>query len=162
MMSKVNSDSLRKNVAHAAVDDASDHDDRIETAGESLEDTETVGESLEDIETGEAATVSTVSKPASGNGWLPATIENGCAICLDPYGVGDAIVWSSNELCRHAFHQDCVLDYFLHLHQKESQEEEKVVASTLLSAPCPCCRQSFCQPRLVDKAYGTACWRLYE
>ena len=147
MMSIVNSDSLWENVVQAVVDDASDHDDSIETAGESREDIETAaGESLKDIETGEAAAAaaSTASKTASSNGWQPATIQSGCAICLDPYDVGDAIVWSSNEQCRHAFHQDCVVDYFLHLRQNENQEEEEeeVVASTL-SAPCPCCRQSF-------------------
>lgn len=102
-----------------------------------------VADDAVDIETGEAAAnASKISR-----GWQPATIQSGCAICLDPYEVGDAIVWSSNKQCRHAFHQDCILDYFLHLHKNDKEEEE--VAAT---APCPCCRQSFCQP-VVDDAY---------
>jgi hypothetical protein len=113
-------DSLSENVVVQAVDDADD-----------------------DIEMGEAAAASTKTSTSS-SGWQARTIRGACAICLDHYKVGDVIVSSSNEQCRHAFHQDCVLDYFLHLHQGHEEEEE--VAATL-SAPCPCCRQSFCHPR---------------
>jgi hypothetical protein len=106
-----------------------------------------VEDDADDIETGEAAaaaSTTTSSGIRADNGWQPRTIQSGCAICLDPYEVGDAIVWSSNSQCRHAFHQDCILDYFLHLHQYNNKEEVDVAS---LSAPCPCCRQSFCQPK---------------
>jgi hypothetical protein len=130
-MITVNSDSLGGNMVQAAVVDDADHD--IETE-----------QVQEDIETGETTAA---SKTSSGraDGWQQRTIQSGCAICLDPYEVGDDIVWSSNEQCRHAFHQECVLDYFLHLHQYDKEED---IAATL-SGPCPCCRQSFCQPRFT-------------
>jgi hypothetical protein len=125
-MSKVSLDSPSENVVEADVD--------VDDAT--------------DMEAGEAAAAVVVAASNTASGWQPTTIQSGCAICLDPYEVGDAIVWSANEQCRHAFHRDCVLDYFLHLHQDDREEE--VILSTL-SAPCPCCRQSFCQP--INEAY---------
>jgi hypothetical protein len=145
----------------AVVVDDADHDLETEQVQEDIETGEAADvvddadhdleteQVQEDIETGETTAA---SKTSSGDGtrratgWQPRTIQSGCAICLDPYEVGDDIVWSSNEQCRHAFHQDCVLDYFLHLQKHDKEEEEDIVAIALLSAPCPCCRQSFCQP----------------
>jgi hypothetical protein len=53
-----------------------------------------------------------------------------CAICLDVYGVGDSVVWASNDECSHAFHQDCVIEY--------------LAKTNCIEMPCPCCRQNFC------------------
>jgi hypothetical protein len=53
-----------------------------------------------------------------------------CAICLDSYQEGETVVWSSNPDCRHAFHQNCILDY--------------LVTTEGSKRPCPCCRQWFC------------------
>jgi len=36
-----------------------------------------------------------------------------CPICLDRYKVGDEIAWSNNDLCPHAFHLDCILDWLM-------------------------------------------------
>ena len=52
-----------------------------------------------------------------------------CAICLAVYKEGETVVLSGNTLCRHGFHQDCILDYLV-VHDAEA-------------APCPCCRQLF-------------------
>jgi len=57
-----------------------------------------------------------------------ALVPNCCAICLGDYEVGDQVVWSSNQACPHAFHQDCILDWLIKM-QPET--------------PCPCCRHEF-------------------
>jgi flagellar basal body rod protein FlgC len=36
-----------------------------------------------------------------------------CPICIEPYKVGDDIVWSKNEECPHAFHLDCILSWLM-------------------------------------------------
>jgi hypothetical protein len=58
----------------------------------------------------------------------PRKVPNCCAICLSPYDVGELVVWSSNVACKHAFHEECMVDWLC-----------KIQAST----PCPCCRQEF-------------------
>lgn len=40
-------------------------------------------------------------------------VPNRCAICLDDYQVKDKVVWSSNVLCNHVFHYDCIMDWFV-------------------------------------------------
>jgi hypothetical protein len=60
-------------------------------------------------------------------------VSSVCAICLDVYKAGEMVVWSSNAECQHAFHQDCILDYFANL-----KDHDKT--------PCPCCRQDFVEP----------------
>jgi hypothetical protein len=70
------------------------------------------------------------------------SVSNGCAICLDLYQAGEMVVWSSNAKCQHAFHQECILDYFVSLrsHHKLSIKEEEDADN---NTPCPCCRQDF-------------------
>ena len=36
-----------------------------------------------------------------------------CPICCEDYQKGDAIAWSRNEECHHAFHVDCVLQWLM-------------------------------------------------
>ena len=36
-----------------------------------------------------------------------------CAICLDSYSIGDEIAWSHNDLCHHAFHLECIVDWLM-------------------------------------------------
>jgi hypothetical protein len=57
------------------------------------------------------------------------SVSNGCAICLSPYQAGETIVWSCNPDCKHAFHEGCIVDWFVKLNDQ----------TTL----CPCCRQTF-------------------
>jgi hypothetical protein len=61
----------------------------------------------------------------------PRAVPNVCAICLDSYKPDETVIWSSNIDCSHAFHQDCILDYFL------------VKLKVKDTVPCPCCRQDF-------------------
>ena len=59
------------------------------------------------------------------------TVSDLCAICLDEYHEEDIIVWSSNNKnCRHAFHRDCLANYFMKIKEDDTY-------------PCPCCRQNF-------------------
>jgi hypothetical protein len=60
----------------------------------------------------------------------PRTVPNACAICLESYKPDETVVWSSNNDCSHAFHQDCILDYLVKLEVEDT-------------VPCPCCRQDF-------------------
>ncbi|KAG7359024.1 anaphase-promoting complex subunit 11 ring-H2 finger domain containing protein [Nitzschia inconspicua] len=63
-------------------------------------------------------------------------VPNCCAICLTCYEVDDVVVWSSNEACAHAFHQDCVVGWLVKM-QPET--------------PCPCCRQEFTDLERIRK-----------
>lgn len=56
------------------------------------------------------------------------TVPNCCAVCLCPYEDGDSLVFSSNEECRHAFHDDCLVQWLGKMQD---------------GTPCPCCRQTF-------------------
>jgi hypothetical protein len=80
-------------------------------------------------------------------------VPNCCAICLSGYEVGDKVVWSSNKKCKHAFHRDCALDWFIKIRNPPSlsTDSDWAVGGTLSSAtaapkiptPCPCCRREF-------------------
>lgn len=36
-----------------------------------------------------------------------------CAICCEDYVKGDDIAWSKNELCFHAYHTKCILEWLM-------------------------------------------------
>lgn len=59
---------------------------------------------------------------------LQRTFPDCCSICLSQYKPGDELVWSSNPICPHAFHKDCI---------------EKWLMKVRYEAICPCCRNSF-------------------
>jgi hypothetical protein len=50
-----------------------------------------------------------------------------CSICLEDFAEGDRVAQSSNSLCRHSFHQDCIVSWLV-LRQHSF---------------CPCCRRPF-------------------
>jgi hypothetical protein len=56
------------------------------------------------------------------------TVPNCCAVCLCSYEEGETVVWSSNRACKHAFHQECVIEWLIKMQD---------------GTPCPCCRQEF-------------------
>ena len=61
------------------------------------------------------------------------TVAGSCAICLDNYEIGEAVAWSSNPKCSHAFHSECLLDWFSTRRRKQYF--------------CPCCRQNYFEKR---------------
>lgn len=60
----------------------------------------------------------------------PATrlVSGMCTICLCTFDVGAEIIWSSNELCEHVFHKNCIEKWLM------KQREGPL---------CPCCRRDF-------------------
>jgi hypothetical protein len=36
-------------------------------------------------------------------------VDGECAICLLEYELGDSVVWSTRKVCKHAFHDECIL-----------------------------------------------------
>ena len=59
----------------------------------------------------------------------PTRLVSGmCTICLCTFEVGADVVWSSNELCEHVFHQACIEKWLM------KQREGPL---------CPCCRRDF-------------------
>lgn len=86
-------------------------------------------------------------------------IPNGCAICLCTFEAGDKVTWSSNQDCKHVFHDECVLNWLQisgrrHLRRRRREEHRngnQVLAYAvdplvkIINFPmlCPCCRQVF-------------------
>lgn len=56
-------------------------------------------------------------------------VPNCCAVCLGDYEVDDTVVWSCHKKCRHAFHQECIMEWLVKIPDG--------------GTPCPCCRQEF-------------------
>jgi hypothetical protein len=55
-------------------------------------------------------------------------VPNLCTICLCNYEIGTDIVWSSNSVCDHAFHFECIEQWLM------NQRDGPL---------CPCCRRDF-------------------
>ena len=75
-------------------------------------------------------------------------VPNCCAICLDSYGIGERVAWSTNPKCKHAFHRSCIVEYLITMKDGTGN-------------PCPICRQPFTNlnnnssPFLIDDDGGT-------
>lgn len=78
---------------------------------------------------------------------LPST--NKCAICLEPYHIGDTVTWSSNSCCSHYFHQGCIADWIMQQWIKRQHLFNSIRSDAakneefMESVGCPCCRQKF-------------------
>ena len=83
----------------------------------------------------------TVQLPSTaGSRKVPST----CAICLEAYQEGETIAWSTGNQCIHAFHEDCITEYLVHLNTAVISTQGNGPSGQSKS-PCPCCRQSFCK-----------------
>ena len=95
--------------------------------------------SVFDLGDDEAAFVRLPPSPPAPNG--SRLVPNCCAVCLCPYEIGETLAWSSNTSCRHAFHQDCVVEYLCKVQE--------------VDCPCPCCRGTFVElPNHLDGEGG--------
>ena len=82
-----------------------------------------------------------------GDGQTTREVPNGCAVCMDPFCVGDRICWSSNAGCPHAFHEKCLINWLLVLGRRRRmrmlQTSSNDTDLTDYDMLCPCCRQDF-------------------
>ena len=60
-----------------------------------------------------------------------------CAICLGEYEPGDAVTWSTNPRCHHAYHNECLFSWF-------SKGNDT----------CPFCREEFCPEEYKEQNAG--------
>ena len=60
-----------------------------------------------------------------------------CAICLGEYEPGDAVTWSTNPRCHHAYHNECLFSWF-------SKGNDT----------CPFCREEFCPEECKEQKAG--------
>lgn len=54
-------------------------------------------------------------------------VRDSCAICWCPYRDGDVACMSSNKMCQHVFHTDCIMPWFVERKRHD----------------CPLCRRNF-------------------
>ena len=89
-------------------------------------------------------------------------IANGCVICLEPYHSGETVVWSKNQDCIHAFHQECLIEYFQaankdnwrlgSLFDNDGSTDDNSNSTDFADTICPCCRQEFFLPSNKKKS----------
>jgi len=81
-------------------------------------------------------------------------VPNGCAICLCEFESGNRVCWSSTAEDPHVFHEECILNYFNSVGQKESRrrnnrqenrsvDQDHVQVAKDFPTLCPSCRQQF-------------------
>ena len=71
------------------------------------------------------------SVPSSSSSPSLILTSNTCNICLEGFQVGDIVAHASSQLlCRHVFHEDCIVSWLA----TRTQDAK---------ALCPCCRQVF-------------------
>jgi hypothetical protein len=95
--------------------------------------------SLED----EASSVEKLSQHSGGGGGpspLLCLSGSSCSICLTKYEIGDTVIKSTNPVCKHIFHADCLVSWLM----------------TKQKPLCPCCRQTFTNVPYDDQAIPTS------
>lgn len=107
---------------HHQMDDENDDDEQIVKAV-----INNVTEVVEDIESGEPKELYLPPSKLKNGEITSRKVPNCCAVCLCSYDVGDTIIWSSNDNCKHAFHEECIVPWLT-----KNQLGE-----------CPCCRLEF-------------------
>jgi hypothetical protein len=102
-----------------------------------------------DIESGcTSAEIGHDAPYACKNGVHPdGKITDNCAICLETFGCGDSVVGSTNDKCKHIFHQDCVLPFLAtSLLQRRKKAREALLSNgsspVTFSSPPPTSLQS--------------------
>ena len=51
--------------------------------------------------------------------------SDGCAVCLNPFEVGQRVTWSSNPVCPHVYHHECLFEWFDAVGTKTWEKAEK-------------------------------------
>ncbi len=66
-----------------------------------------------------------------------------CPICLNECKVGDSMVWSPHSKCLHAFHEECIMQWFLTLGRNSDERKRTTSYNVDFKLGCPVCRQDF-------------------
>mmetsp|Transcript_14635 Transcript_14635/g.21379 ORF Transcript_14635/g.21379 Transcript_14635/m.21379 type:complete len:357 (-) Transcript_14635:824-1894(-) len=70
-----------------------------------------------------------------------------CAICLSEFEKDQSVCWSSNSSCPHAFHTECILNWYTAISKKTYKRRQREgivdIDETQFPMLCPCCRQDF-------------------
>jgi len=74
-----------------------------------------------------------------GNGSSTLFMSGCCSICLSKYEIGDTVISSTNPVCNHVFHTDCLVSWLM--------RKQKPL--------CPCCRQTFTNVPYDEQAIPT-------
>ena len=80
---------------------------------------------------------------ANANSATTRLIFPECAICLNEYKVDERISWSQEDDCDHAFHETCILRWFLTLSSREDARQQRRSYEVECNLHCPMCRQDF-------------------
>ena len=66
-----------------------------------------------------------------------------CSICLSEFKDGERICWSPTQSCSHAFHEKCILDWFLTQGRNADLKRQRATYEVDYAMCCPVCRQAW-------------------
>jgi hypothetical protein len=165
----VDSDLINNNTRQSHEQNNGDSSEAAASAEEAMEEGNATVDAFGDVS--EHPTGYLVLRTAKRDTGGVRQVPNCCAVCLSSYEVGDRVVWSSNEECKHVFHYGTYKIYWitpcmdLILYAMEvlillvtHQLFVKMPCNHLIlckdcamewlvkmkdGTPCPCCRQDF-------------------